>query len=251
MSTSNSGTPPVASSGHLSTSSSVCSPSADTVSSPASNSSSTPGSSNSSPGLERISKYLVQYVPATPKRTKGDSKRVIGERVLTSSEGLAILKEKEDKKRREAEEKQKRKDEREQKKKEKEELAKKKAEARAKKTSSQRLAPKRVATSQPKVRTKKAKPDSASTHTAPSSTNLAIASVSASTNSTAASTSTSASMSTGECCECFETYEDDVRFGRGEEWVECACGRWIHEKCIDKLVIDAQGKEKFCSFCVV
>ena len=43
--------------------------------------------------MEQISKYLVQYA-ATPKRTKGDTKRVIGERVLTSSEGLAILKEK-------------------------------------------------------------------------------------------------------------------------------------------------------------
>ena len=59
----------------------------------------------------------------------------------------------------------------------------------------------------------------------------------------------STTINTGECCKCFETYED-VRFGRGEEWVECAWGRWIHEKCIDKVVLDAEGKEKFCSFCV-
>ena len=76
----------------------------------------------------------------------GDTKRVIGERVLTSSEGLPILK-KEDKKQREIEEKQKRKDEREQQTKEKEELARKKAEERAKKASSQKRAPKRGATS--------------------------------------------------------------------------------------------------------
>jgi len=48
-----------------------------------------------------------------------------------------------------------------------------------------------------------------------------------------------------------ETYEDDVHFGRGEEMVECACGCWIHEKCINKVVLDAEGKEKFCSFCVI
>ena len=48
-------------------------------------------------------KVFVQYVPVTPKGVKGGN-RVTGERVLTSAEGLAILKVKEQK---EAEEKQK------------------------------------------------------------------------------------------------------------------------------------------------
>lgn len=52
--------------------------------------------------------------------------RVTGSRVLTSAEGLAILKEKEDKKKRELDEKEKRKVVREEKKKEKENLVKKK-----------------------------------------------------------------------------------------------------------------------------
>ena len=205
----------------------------------------------------------MQYVPATPKRTNGDTKRVIGERVLTSSEGLAILKEKEDKKQREIEEKQKRKDEREQKKKEKEELAKKKAEERAKKASSQKRAPKRGATSRPKSQSKKSKPDSnlptvstsvastASAHLATTSTSTTTVHSATASTSTASTYSATAPINTGECCECLETYEDDVRFGRGEEWVECACGRWIHEKCIDKVVIDTEGKEKFFSFCVI
>lgn len=70
-------------------------------------------------------------MPVPPKKTKGGCKRVTGERVLTSTEGLAILKEKENKKLREAEEKQKRKEKRESKEKEKE-ITRKKAEEKAK-----------------------------------------------------------------------------------------------------------------------
>ena len=67
---------------------------------------------------ERISKYLIQYVPETPKRKKGGSlKRVMGQRVLISTEGLAILKEKEEKKQKKAQEIEQRKRERENKKK--------------------------------------------------------------------------------------------------------------------------------------
>ena len=44
-----------------------------------------------------ISKYLVQYVPATPTQSKCRARRVTGERVLTSAEALAILKDKEEK----------------------------------------------------------------------------------------------------------------------------------------------------------
>ena len=53
------------------------------------------------------------------------------------------------------------------------------------------------------------------------------------------------------CCECNISYEDDVRSGCGEEWVQCACSRWIHANCIDEVIIDADGNERICSFCVV
>ena len=94
----------------------------------------TPGSdtSGSPEQLKYISKYLVQYVPCPPQK-KAEAKWVGGARILTSSECVSILKEREEKKRIEAEEKEKRKIERERKKREREEMVKRKAEERAKK----------------------------------------------------------------------------------------------------------------------
>ena len=89
-------------------------------------------SSNAS--VERISKYLIQYVPETPKRNKGNLRRVMGQRVLTSAEGLALLQEKEAKKQKKTQEVEQRKRERETKRKEKEEEAKRKASEKQKKT---------------------------------------------------------------------------------------------------------------------
>ena len=57
-----------------------------------------------------ISKYLVQYVFAATQKDKSSSTKVTESRVLTSAEGLAILKEKEEKKQKEKEEKDKRKE---------------------------------------------------------------------------------------------------------------------------------------------
>jgi len=54
------------------------------------------------------------------------------------------------------------------------------------------------------------------------------------------------------CCECNVSYKDDVCNGSGEDWVRCARKIWMHENCSDKVVIDANGKERFCSYyCVV
>ncbi len=196
-----------------------------------------------------ISKYLVQYIPVTPNRTR-DAKRVAGERVLTSAEGLAKLKEKEDKKLKEAEEKRKQ-EERESKRKQKEELARKKAEEKAKKAKQRaeekaqkanartagKQAPKR--STGPHRKAKKASkqalssdsPSTSSSLPGPStssdspstSTSLPGPSTSPGSQSTSTSlsgpsfgTSTPASDTNYECCECLETYEDDVHFGRGE-----------------------------------
>ena len=78
------------------------------------------------PLSDAISKYLAQYVPPPPVKKNTASTRVSGSRVLTSAEGYAILREKEDKKRKEKEEKDQRKQEREQKKREKQEASKEK-----------------------------------------------------------------------------------------------------------------------------
>jgi len=83
-----------------------------------------------------LSKYLVQYVPASQEKKKASETRVTGLRVLTSAEGIAILKEKEEKKQKEKEEKEKRKQDRLEKRKQKEELAKRKADERKKKSNS-------------------------------------------------------------------------------------------------------------------
>ena len=56
------------------------------------------------------------------------------------------------------------------------------------------------------------------------------------------------SINTDECCACFGLYTDDI--GTGKEWLECACGRWIHEECIEDIVYDANGKEKLCPLCL-
>ena len=50
----------------------------------------------------------------------------------------------------------------------------------------------------------------------------------------------------GECCMCFTTYEEDIRDQSGKEWVQCACGRWLHKDC----VLDNDGKERLCPFCL-
>ena len=66
--------------------------------------SSTPLSNNSTNSsvhtspTNSISKYLVQYVPAVVEKKKAAETRVTGSRVLTSAEGLAMLREKEEKK---------------------------------------------------------------------------------------------------------------------------------------------------------
>ncbi len=28
---------------------------------------------------------------------------------------------------------------------------------------------------------------------------------------------------------CFESYDADVKEANGSEWIECSCGRWLHE----------------------
>ena len=46
-----------------------------------------------------------------------------------------------------------------------------------------------------------------------------------------------------ECCVCFIDYDNDPS---GKNWVECACGRWLHEECADDCVVDDEGKGVIC-----
>ena len=61
--------------------------------------------------------------------------------------------------------------------------------------------------------------------------------------------STATDITQNTCCECLLTYEQDIKQGTGAEWVECVCGRWLHEECIDHVEYDENGQEKLCSSC--
>ena len=52
------------------------------------------------------------------------------------------------------------------------------------------------------------------------------------------------------CCACFGNYEDDVLDGSGAVWISCACGRWLHEDCVEECKEDDQGNDRMCPLCV-
>ena len=60
-----------------------------------------------------------------------------------------------------------------------------------------------------------------------------------------------AEIDTNVCCVCFGLYTDDVS---GADWIECGCGRWLHEECaeecVGECVVDVNGKERFCPTCL-
>jgi len=49
-----------------------------------------------------------------------------------------------------------------------------------------------------------------------------------------------------ECSECLGSYRQDIEENNGTEWVQCGCGQWIHEDCIDQ-----DGKDRMCCNCVL
>ena len=70
-------------------------------------STSTPTPSAGTQCVNVISKYLVQYVPVATRKDKSSSTRVTGSGILTSAEGLVLLKGKEEKKQKEEKDKRK------------------------------------------------------------------------------------------------------------------------------------------------
>ena len=49
---------------------------------------------------------------------------------------------------------------------------------------------------------------------------------------------------------CNGQYEDNVTADCGTDWLSCACGRWLHEDCIEDLVTDGEGKDRMCPYCL-
>ncbi|XP_065895961.1 uncharacterized protein [Dysidea avara] len=54
-----------------------------------------------------------------------------------------------------------------------------------------------------------------------------------------------------QCCVCFRTYEEDQIEETGFLWVRCVCGRWVHEDCYSEVVMDKNGRELICPYCVL
>ena len=192
-------------------------------------------------------------------------------RVLTSDECWSLMREKEDKKKKEAEEKEKRKEERENKRQEREEEKKQKAEERARKVEerekkrkeleeqkaqkaaekarktaekAQKVAEKAVLRSQ-KTATKRRNENSDPTTsesvddeavTGPDPNNRPLRK--------RPRVSVDSHIYSDLCCVCFGSYGDDD--GTGREWLQCPCGRWIHQDCV---VPSGSKDNKLCPIC--
>lgn len=157
--------------------------------------------------LKYISKFLIQYVPS--KSDPKPTQRVSGARVFTREECLKKLEEKEAEKKRKEEEKWQNKLKRERKRQEKEEIA---AEKKRRKEEKQKA----TKSKQKAVKQKLKK--------------------------TGDNDTTEDSM----CPICSCMYSLDAEEGNGRDWVQCACGVWLHEECIPEAIIEAilQEKEK-------
>ena len=204
-------------------------------------------------------------------------------RVLTSTECLEALEEKRKKKAELEQEKEARKVERERKKKEREDEAKRKKEQRkereelAKKKREEKAKEKerRAQEKRETAAAKRGKKSSRSTRGSSSATSDPLTTrdlptlttpptaVSNVPTSAVSEPCTSASITgvppcalasesmvlseeeSSECAFCFESYCED-----GREWVKCACQKWVHEDCVEEIVYDLEGKERFCPFCI-
>ena len=174
-------------------------------------------------------------------------------RVLTSNECLSMLEEKKRKKKELEEEKEKRKKERERKKKEREEMMKKKKDEREQRQREKKATGLRQKqTAKKNTRSKKPSSLTASASNSSEPASLELACVSAST-SNASEPSKSESrrkpgiiedVSVNESAVCFGVYCND-----GEEWIQCARDRWVHEDCVEELFTDSSGRERFCPVC--
>ena len=204
-------------------------------------------------------------------------------RLLTSDQCLAELEEKECNKKLAAEEKERKKKEREEKRKQKQELLEekkrqreedarkkaeeklRKAEYKAKKTQEKaeaRAKRQKASVSKTRSSANKRALDSESATVSEESMPLKRTRV-ASTNNASSGIFTRLSclpritsetdeeeIDPNVCCLCFVIFEEDTREQTGAKWLSCACGRWLHEDCAEDIVVDSDGNERCCPFCV-
>ena len=192
--------------------------------------------------------------------------------VLTSNECLEMLEEKQRKKEREAEEREERKKERERQRLERVEQQRKKKEERLeqqRKKKEERLEQQRRKEEERLQRQRKQKGKQPGrsqpkrgncSSTNPCSSNIPPVETPAEGTASIHSVETLVQRSTScdspsvetlvqgadevyECAFCYGSYCAD-----GEEWVKCACSRWVHERCMEEVYLDTNGEERFCPF---
>jgi len=202
------------------------------------------------PKANLMSKYLVQYIPTQPQRKKAAETRVTGLRVLTSSEGITMLNEKEEKKRKEREEKEKRKQERLEKKKQKD-LAKKKVNQKVNQGPAKRQNSSRRKKQTIDINNVSASSDVVLVVDQVIDDDSETGQVSGTNGETGQVTANDGETDDYECSECLGTYQQDVQAGNGAAWVKCGCGQWIHDECVYQSVTGEDGKERMCCNCVV
>ena len=219
-----------------------------------SNLTTTTSCNRSKENLRYISKYLVQYVPDARPQNKAAAVRISGARVLTSDKCVAILKEREEKQKQQQQEKERKRLEREQKKREKEEEQRKKKALAAEKKA---LAEQKKALVAAKKAEKEARKGTVTSNSVRDSSNRKRQRSDGHqpatrsrrlTEAAAGSRSTTMASNDGqnECCVCFELYRGD---DETDDWLQCACKRWLHEDCITDVVHDKFGRELLCPYC--
>ena len=182
-----------------------------------------------------------------PKNTLDAKQKTGRARVLTSTECLRLLKEKEEKKKQVELEKERRKQERELKKQQREEEQKRKAEAKARKaTERQALKAKKEAAKAEKeaARIEKAKNKVQNTPFKAGSKRCCVNEPRVTRKK--ARGDMDATVESDLCCVCFGSYHEDIDTGR--EWLQCSCNRWIHEDCVDNEDLD-ESSGRLCPLC--
>ena len=204
-----------------------------------------------------VSKYLTTPTASSKPSAPSQSRAITGARVLTSDQCLALIQEKELKKKKQEEEKENRKKIREEKRKQKEEEKQKKAEEKAKRE--QEKIRKAAEKEAEKARRAEASKRKAQERREAEASKRAKSSEQSGGESSSRSTRLRARqpavpqldplVRSDVCCVCNQSYEEDMELGGGVKWVQCACLRWLHEDCVIGSSVASNGHVQLCPFC--
>ena len=170
------------------------------------------------------------YSPSSSKQKTTVPVPPSGARVLLSAQSLAMIEEKQRKKK-EEEAKERRKQERELKKIQREKEKKKKAEERDKKTAERQ----KKAAEKEELKRQKAKEREQRLKQKTKNSKGAASKASGETSTNGIQ---SGEISSNECAVCFGAYDEDLVDGKPtRDWIQCTyadCSKWMHEECLEK-----------------